>query len=289
MIRTSWLPFGSHPDAQMRLLCLPHAGAGASVYRAWGRKLPPYVTACPVQPPGRERRRDEPPFTSVHPLAEVLAREVITSVRSPYAILGHSTGALCAFEVIRELRALGGPMPEHLFVAGRPAPQVPVKIHDLAGLSLEEFARLLRDLGGTPEPILADEGLLKRMQPLLVADFSVNERYNYRQSQPLDIPITAFAGQGDAVAQPPQLAAWREQTTAEFTMRMLDGGHFAIFDHAAEVHSCIAGSLRHAPGVNVTLTPSSGADVTSTPGDGEISASLLCPPPANAATLPDLG
>lgn len=244
MIRTPWLPFGSQPDAETRLLCLPHAGAGASVYRAWGRGLPPHIGVCPVQPPGRERRQDEIPFTGVDPLAKVLAQEIITSVRSPYAILGHSTGGLCAFEVTRELRALGVPMPEHLFVAGRPAPQVPVEVHNLADLSLEELARLLRELGGTPEELLADDGLLRRMHPLLIADFSVNERYTYRSAAPLDIPITAFAGRDDLAAEQSQLAAWHEQTTAGFTMHTLDGGHFAIFDHAAEVHARIASSLR---------------------------------------------
>lgn len=244
MTRTPWFPFGSYPDAKMRLLCLPHAGAGASVYRAWGLGLPPLITACPVQPPGRERRRSEPPFTSVEPMVQALAQEIIASVRSPYAIFGHSTGALCAFEVIRELRALSGPLPEHLFVAGRPAPQLPVEIHDIAGLPLEELARLLRDLGGTPEVMLEDNGLLERMQPLLAADFSVNERYTYRSGQPLSIPITAFGGRDDITAEPSRLAAWREQTTADFTMRTLDGGHFAIFDYAAEVHACIVDSLR---------------------------------------------
>jgi medium-chain acyl-[acyl-carrier-protein] hydrolase len=245
MTRTQWLPFGSHPDAEIRLLCLPHAGAGASVYRAWGNGLPPEISVCPVQPPGRERRQNELPFTSVEPLVKVLAQEIITSVRSPYAILGHSTGALCAFEVIRELRALDGPLPEHLFVAGRPAPQLSLVIHDLADLPLDELARVLRDLGGTPEEILANDGLLKRMQPLLAADFSVNERYTYRPGPPLNIPITAFGGRDDQTVELPRLAAWREHTTADFTMRTLDGGHFAIFDNAAEVHACIASSLRY--------------------------------------------
>jgi medium-chain acyl-[acyl-carrier-protein] hydrolase len=35
-----WLPFGAGGDAGIRILCLPHAGAGASVYRVWGRGLP---------------------------------------------------------------------------------------------------------------------------------------------------------------------------------------------------------------------------------------------------------
>jgi surfactin synthase thioesterase subunit len=177
-------------------------------------------------------------------MVKVLAQEIITSVRSPYAVLGHSTGSLCAFEVVRELRALGGPLPVHLFVAGRPAPQLPPGLHDLVDLSLEELARLLRALGGTPEEILADDGLLEAMQPLFAADFALNERYIYRPDPPLGIPITAFGGRDDPTVELSQLAAWGEQTTAGFTMRTLDGGHFAIFDHAVEVHACIASSLR---------------------------------------------
>ena len=51
------------------------------MYRAWGHRLPPNINVCPVQPPGRERRQGELPFTSVEPMVEVLAQEIITSVR----------------------------------------------------------------------------------------------------------------------------------------------------------------------------------------------------------------
>jgi surfactin synthase thioesterase subunit len=250
-MRNPWFPFGTQPEAPVRLLTLPHAGAGASVFRTWGRGMPEPVRVCPVQPPGRERRYDEPPFTRVGPLARELAAQVTASVQTPYAILGHSTGALCAFEVIRELMRTGGPVPVHLFVCGRPAPRYPLSPSDLAGLSVPELAAFLRKLEGTPEAILADHGLLERMQPILAADFEVNECYTFRPDKPLDIPITAFAGRADPIATEERMAAWSEHSAAGFRMHAFDGGHFAIFDHAAQVHAEIAAALRNAPALMV--------------------------------------
>lgn len=228
----------------MRLLCLPHAGAGASVYRSWGKNLSPDVTVCPVQPPGRERRSGERPFSSVEPLAKQIAQEIASSVASPYAIFGHSTGALCAFQVIRELRASGKQLPVHLFVAGRRAPQLKITRTDLAGLSPSELSALLRRLGGTPEEVLADYDLLANMQPLLAADFAVNECYTYKPGPPLNIPITAFTGKADASADVTQMAGWCEQTTNDFCLHAFSGGHFAVFDHTPEVHALIIAALQ---------------------------------------------
>lgn len=243
MTKSPWFPFGTGPDAPVRLLTLPHAGAGASVFRAWGQGMPEPVAVCPVQPPGRERRYGEPPFSRVAPLVRELAGEISASVRAPYAVLGHSTGALCAYEVVRELRRTGGQSPVHLFVAGRPAPQHPMEHHEVAGLPAPELAAYLRELEGTPEVILSDHGLLRRMQPTLAADFAVSDRYTFEPDAPLDIPITAFAGRADPVAGEALMAPWTEQTVAGFRLHSLDGGHFAIFDQAPRVHAEIAAAL----------------------------------------------
>lgn len=246
MTKNPWFPFGTRPDAPVRLLTLPHAGAGASVFRNWGRGLPEHIGVVPVQPPGRERRYGDPPFTRVAPLVRELAGVIAAEVDPPYALLGHSTGALCAFEVTRELLRRGDPPPVHLFVCGRPAPQFPRERSDLARLSVPELAAFLRQLEGTPEAILNDLGLLRRMQPILAADFDVNECYTFEPGDdtPLGIPITAFAGRTDPVAVTEPMAAWAQHTTAGFRIHVLDGGHFAIFEHAAAVHDGIAEGLR---------------------------------------------
>ncbi|MCZ4603611.1 thioesterase domain-containing protein [Streptomyces sp. Lzd4kr] len=238
-----WLPYGTRPEAGTRLLCLPHAGAGAATYRSWGQGLPPEIAACPVQPPGRERRYGEEPFASVEPLAKELAGVIADSVRAPYAVFGHSTGALCAFETLRELRRIDGPMPVHLFVSGRCAPQTPLTRHDLASMDLVELADLLRQLGGTPEEVLAEPDLLALLQPLLVADFSVNQGYAYTVEPSLDVPITAFAGIDDRGADVALTEPWAIHTAQQFALHALPGGHFAIFESAVTVHSHIAAAL----------------------------------------------
>jgi medium-chain acyl-[acyl-carrier-protein] hydrolase len=242
--RSPWLPFGTAPEARVRLLCLPHAGAGASVYRAWGAGFSDVVGVCPVQPPGREKRRGEEPFTDVGSIVSSLAPEVIEGISPPYAILGHSTGALCAFELAREIRRLAGPEPTQLFVAGRRAPQLPMDITVLSGLSGDELAAVLRRIGGTPEEVLGNHRLLRMIQPLLAADFAVNERYTYRPGPPLATPITAFAATDDMGADVGQMAAWERQTSAGFRLHTISGGHFAVFDQAAHVQSLITDALQ---------------------------------------------
>ncbi|BCB89734.1 thioesterase II family protein [Phytohabitans suffuscus] len=240
--RSPWFPFGTGEDAAVRLLCLPHAGAGASVYRAWGLGLPASVAACPVQPPGREKRRSERPMTSAVELARQLAPEIVRTVRPPYAMFGHSTGALCAFEVVREIRRLAGPPPVHLFVAGRRAPRIPMVRTDLA-VPPDELAAVLRRLGGTPEDVLADRSMLALIQPLLVADFHVNEIYDYRVEPRLTLPITAFAGTRDELADPDLVATWQQETSARYAQLVLDGSHFAIFENSSVVLRRIAADL----------------------------------------------
>ncbi len=243
---TPWLPFGPADTADVRLLCLPHSGAGASAYRAWGADLPDWIGVCPVQPPGRETRRRETPFSEVGPLVSALARDIATTVEGPYAVLGHSTGAICAFELCRELRRIGASQPVHLFIAGRRAPQVAERSSRLGELTLDELADVLRRHGGTPDWVVNDPAMLRMLHPLLTADFAVSEEYAYTPEPPLDLPISVFAASDDDRATTAQLAAWEQQTTGEFALHPLEGGHFALFTHASVVHRAIVEALRTA-------------------------------------------
>jgi surfactin synthase thioesterase subunit len=220
-----------NPQAQLRLFSFPYAGGGASIYRQWSRSLPPEIDLCPVQLPGRENRLKEPLFTSLTPLIETLARELMPYLDRPFAFFGHSMGALISFELARYLRRHSQLEPLHLFVSAHRAPQIPLSRELLHNLAAPEFLRSVYRMGGTPSAVLLDKELIHLLLPILRADFTVYETYAYQDDEPLNSRITAFGGEQDAFVKPQDLEGWREQTHSTFSLRILPGGHFFLQTH----------------------------------------------------------
>ena len=73
-MKSRWLlRFPPRPQARVRLLCLPGAGAAPAMFRSWSDQLPAEVEVCAVQLPGRGTRLREAPYTEMAPLADALA------------------------------------------------------------------------------------------------------------------------------------------------------------------------------------------------------------------------
>lgn len=214
------------PAPRVRLFCLPPAGGGASLYRAWADHLPWDVDVCAVQLPGRETRVMEPPYTRLEELVPALAGALDGLLDTPFALFGHSLGAMVSFELLRHLRGAGAPPARHLMVAGRRAPQLLFREQLVDLMSDADMVTALRRLNGTPEEVFQQPELLKLLMPMLRADFSLTHRYDYRDDAPLDCPITAFCGEDDPLATEWQMAGWKEQTHGDFTLRTMPGGHF---------------------------------------------------------------
>jgi surfactin synthase thioesterase subunit len=233
----------------MRLFCLPYAGAGASVYRTWAADLPSDVELCAVQFPGREGRFRERAASNVSELLPPLVAGLRPLLDRPYAIYGHSLGALVGFELVRALRAAGLPPPVAFFPAAHRAPNRPNPHPELRHLADDRFIdEVGRRFGGVPQAILDHPDLLALMLPTLRADFSVYETYAYRAEAPLGCPIAALVGEHDAYARVAEHEDWALQTTAGFEMHVVPGGHFFLQSHRAAVIAVLAASLSAALG-----------------------------------------
>jgi medium-chain acyl-[acyl-carrier-protein] hydrolase len=233
---TGWAMFpGRNPNARLRLFCFPYAGGGATIYSPWARILPPEVEVVAVQPPGREARIGEKPYGDLAQLVEAMHPELLPHMDRPFAFYGHSNGGLMAFELARTLRRTGGPMPLHLFVGGRPAPQMDVEEEQIHALPHDEFLAALRRYAGTPEEILQNAEIMELIEPLLRADFSLGETYDYVPEPPLDLPISSYGGERDDEVTYEEVEGWREQTSREFHLQMFPGDHFFINGNRAEV------------------------------------------------------
>ena len=215
-------------QAPLALLCLPCAGASASMYLRWRRFLPPWARIVPVELPGRGARMDEPFVEDFDALVARICAEQAQAMRGDFALLGHSMGALLAHGVARRLQSLRGPLPRALLVSGCAAPsrRDPGRFdggEDDAALTAE-----LRKQGGTPEAVFASEELMRITLDTLRADRRVCRSHDHAAGRPpLALPIHAFAGRQDDI-EAQAMAAWSEETCGAFTLDWFEGGHFFL-------------------------------------------------------------
>ncbi|MBI5032172.1 MAG: thioesterase [Chloroflexi bacterium] len=230
-------------SARLRLFCFPYSGSNAALFHAWQDGLPSSIQVYPVQLPGHGTRIAESPFTQLAPLVQATANALLPYLDKPFALFGHSLGALLTFELARYLRRTHHITPVCLIVSGHGAPYIPdrnLPIHDLPDA---EFIAKLRALKGTPSQVLDNPELLEIILPVLRADFAMCETYRYEPVAPLECPIAAFGGLSDAYVSHVELEGWREQTTAPFAIRMFPGDHFFINTARASVLRMVAQEL----------------------------------------------
>jgi surfactin synthase thioesterase subunit len=219
--------------ARVRLFCFPHAGGGASSYFAWSRAFAETIEVCAVQPPGRENRLREAPYTAIDPLIESLADAIIpfTDGRT-FAFFGHSMGATVAFELTRVLRERGAALPALLFVSGAHAPDLPTEEEPLYPIAddVAFLEAVSQRYGAVPAVVLHNAELRSLVVPALRADLRLLESYTYRDTAPFTVDIAAYRGSTDAMVKDDRLTRWADRTSGTFSATTFEGGHFYLND-----------------------------------------------------------
>jgi medium-chain acyl-[acyl-carrier-protein] hydrolase len=234
----------SAPAPRLRLFCVPCAGRGAALYRGWPEFSGGEMELCAMQLPGRESRFREPPFTRMSDAVEQAAGVLERHLDLPFALFGHSMGAILCFELARLLRSRYGVGPIHLFVSARRAPQFPDPRPPLHHLPDATFiAEIDRRYNGLPREVLANTELMELLLPMLRADVRMIETYAYEPDLPLDCPITAFGGLEDNDLRIEDFEGWRAHTNSHFETRFFPGDHFFVQSAPKEVLGAISRSL----------------------------------------------
>lgn len=226
--KNPWL-YPRRPDsrARVRLFCFPYAGGSDVLFRTWQQNLPKTIEALPIQLPGRGARIKEPPLNRVAPMVQALSQSLRPEMELPFAFFGHSMGGLIAFELARQLKREGGPLPVHLFISARCCPEMASDLYKSED-SDEELIQLLRTFEGTPREVLENAELMQLMLPVIRADMDICVTYVCDSEPPLRCPITAFGGLQDHTTGRECLEGWQNHTTGRFTLRMFPAGHFFL-------------------------------------------------------------
>ena len=234
LIRATLVRFDAPAGARRRLICLPFAGGGVATYRTWVKTLPGDVEVLAVQLPGRSPSRREPAPDTI----EALVRSVLPALADvddlPFAIFGHSMGALLAFELTVAMEAGGGASPQHLFVSGRRSPDAPPSARPIHALADEEFLDAIDGrYGGVPAAVREEPDLLAMLLPALRADIRALETYLPLSGRLVRCPVHVFGGTDDTNPRPHELQDWQRVAALPVTVRVFEGDHFYLRNETA--------------------------------------------------------
>ncbi len=216
------------PEAKVRVLCFPHAGSSAAAFAQWQTKLPVEIEVCPIEYPGRGSRRSERPFVRVLPLVSAITTDLLRATEKPYAMFGHSMGALIAFELLRLVERNRCSAPVGLFVAGCRGPSLPPRRRPIYALPDDEFISEIKALRGTPDEILRNPEMMQLVLPVLRADMELADTYAYRAAAPSLCRLFTYGGSSDTETLPEELGAWALETDDGCVTRMYPGDHFFL-------------------------------------------------------------
>lgn len=218
----------------VNLYCLPFAGGNKYSYRPYVQHAPAFLKIIPIEIPGRGIRSDEPLLMDLNLISDDIFRQIKGKLDSPYAIYGHSMGALLGYLLTRRIVSNGLEQPRHLFFTGCIGPSLPERHLVDHTLPRHEFFKEIRTLGGSPEEVLNNPSLLDFFEPILRADFQAVASFKYVRSVPFSIPMSIGIGTEEQSTYE-EAMAWQQETTHPIEIRTFTGNHFFIYDHAHEI------------------------------------------------------
>ena len=215
-------------NSKIRIFCFPYAGGSAQVFSKWPTQLPDYVDLIAIQSPGRGRRFSEKPIDCLKTKVQLLHQEILPYTDKPYLFVGHSNGALLAYELARELQKSGNSNLQHIVLSAKRAPHLPsikAPIHDLPN---EQFIAELKGYNFTPNEVLENEELMELFLPMLRADFSLSDTHQFNDECPLETDASLFWGNQDEDVPLNDVLAWGKLIKGNTNLVEFNDGHFFI-------------------------------------------------------------
>lgn len=244
----SWFqPEQADPDAELRLFMFPFAGGNTSMYHDWADLLPDDVAMQAVQLPGRADRYDEPPFTEMAPLVDAMREAFLSELDDrPYAVFGHSMGAMLAYRLAVALDK-DGQGPALLGSAGWAPEGFATPTREQVELPQDELVRWVVSLGSVPAQLYQNpEVLALTMQPTR-ADLRICMDYQ-DDGSPISCPVATYSAGSDPLMDSTAMNSWRPRCTRFLGNCEFPGGHFFIYHEALNIATDLVRHLRRCAG-----------------------------------------
>jgi surfactin synthase thioesterase subunit len=217
-----------HANPRANLYIFPHSGGMPGMYMQWKHNLEE-VNVFGVQYPGRGSRILESPCLTVDDIvSDILTRGEFVP---PYILMGHSLGAIIAYEVAA--RASSSNPPLGLIVSAMSSPNYRVIKPGSSQLRTDEFLKIIQTIDPcTLMDLDSSAELRDHFIDVLRNDMRAAESYICKLGRILTAPIVFMGGSEDSIPENERLG-WSHFTSVSFESRMFQGGHFYFRENPA--------------------------------------------------------
>lgn len=219
---------------RVKLICLPHAGGSATVYMHWKKHMSPFIELLPIELSGRGLRFGEALYEHFSDMVLDVYQKICSLGvdDTPYAIFGHSMGALLGYEVIRLRRKSNLSTPSVLFVSGRFPPHLSLQGQINFSMTNDELIRH-KDVV-IPEEIWEYESIRNMFLNILKADLKTLDNYVFDEhDRMIASKLVVMNGAQDIPDH--YVQQWRNYTDRDFVQHTYSGGHFYLNEHLKSI------------------------------------------------------
>lgn len=258
-VKRKWFRGRIENAAGLRLYCFPYGHLSSPIiFKNWVAQFPDHIQVVPVEMPGHGDRIDERPIESAAEIAETLTAILGDELDHPFALFGHSSGALIAYAWALHLQTTKRTLPEKLIVSAFTAPTItPNPVIRTAARDYEKGGiHHIPTLNEILDP--ANDALVAKIIALhhrrtagmglinlppdfiaaqlhaIVAIMRAVSTFDPAAVVPLSVPVVACHGENDRQVSYSDMQAWKALTTGSFSMPVFPGDHLFIHPDQSE-------------------------------------------------------
>lgn len=206
------------------LICFPFAGGYSTAFRPMAQHFDSEWGVIAVEPPGHGMNR-LPLMDNMDELVDFYMEHLTPKLGAPFALFGHSMGALIVYMMAQRLEKIGL-FPEVVFASGANPPDI-VRFQT-THLNEQEFIDYVYSLGGLSKELLENRELLDLFLPVLRADFTAVERFNHQEKTLVQAPVHVFSGRQDERCTPEMAKGWGQWVRKADFYEFNDGHMFIL-------------------------------------------------------------
>lgn len=216
----------------------PHLGASAAIYNSWVNLASEEkeLLLKPIEMPGRGTLGSEEIVQDLDVLVSKLADDIhihysqLKEEVDEWITFGHSFGGVISIAVCQALEKKYGMHPAFSIISASPAPFLQ-KQENFHLLDDEQILQKVRDDKGTPDVLLNQPSIAKRIIKQLRTDYVIKSQFSDLKNLLVKHPLKLITALDDIDVPCEDVLAWKNHSSEEVSQVNIEGDHFAIYQH----------------------------------------------------------